>query len=108
MTFSSATQVHGLKAVVIYYGASPNPLDLVKNIEAPMLAHYGGEDPGITNGVPATEEAMKKYNKSYAYKIYPGAKHAFNDDTNADRYNPEAAKEAWGRTLEFFKKNLQS
>ena len=108
MSFMVATQVRGLTGAVVYYGASPNPLDLVKNMEASVLAHYGGEDPGITKGVPATEEAMKKYNKSYSYKIYPGAKHAFNDDTNADRYHPEAAKEAWGRTLEFFKKQLQS
>lgn len=108
MSFMVATQVRGLAGAVVYYGASPNPLDLVKNIEAPVLAHYGAEDPGITKGVPATEEAMKKYNRPYSYKIYPGAKHAFNDDTNAERYNPEAAKEAWGRTLEFFKKQLQS
>ena len=107
MTFNSATQVRGLRAVVVYYGRSPNPLDLVEKIEAPVLAHYGGEDKPISDTVPATEAAMKKYNKSYAYKIYPGAKHAFNNDVNPDRYNPEAAKEAWGKTLEFFKKNLQ-
>ena len=83
-------------------------MDLVKNIEAPVLAHYEGEDPGINKGIPATEEAMKKYNKSYTYKIFPGAKHAFNNDTNPERYHAEAAKEAWGRTLEFFKRHLQS
>jgi carboxymethylenebutenolidase len=48
---------------------------------------------------------MKKYKKSYTYKIYPGAQHAFNNDTG-DRYHAEAAKEAWGRTIEFFKKQL--
>ena len=108
MTFAAATQIRGLKAVVVYYGSSPAPLDLVKNIEAPVLGHYGGEDARITKGVPATEEAMKKYNKFYTYKIYTGAGHAFNDDTRPDRYHPEAAKDAWNRTLEFFKKNLQS
>ncbi|MGH7774083.1 MAG: dienelactone hydrolase family protein [Candidatus Binatia bacterium] len=107
MTFAVATQVRGLKAAVVYYGRSPNPIDLVKNIEAPVLAHYGGEDPGVNKGIPATEEAMKKYNKSFTYKIFPGAKHAFNNDTNPDRYHGETAKEAWGRTLEFFKKHLQ-
>ena len=107
-TFNAATQVRGLRAVVVYYGRSPNPLDLVEKIEAPVMAHYGGEDKPISDTVPATEAAMKKYNKSYAYKIYPGAKHAFNNDVNPDRYNPEAAKEAWGKTVEFFKKNLQS
>lgn len=108
MAFTVATQVRGLKAVVVYYGTSPRPLDLVRNIEAPVLAHYGGEDPRVNAGIPATEEAMKKYGKSFTYKIYPGAQHAFNEDTRPDRYHPEAAKEAWAKTLEFFKKHLQS
>jgi carboxymethylenebutenolidase len=51
---------------------------------------------------------MKKYGKSFEYKVYAGAPHAFNNDTNADRYRPDAAKEAWTRTLEFFKAHLQS
>jgi carboxymethylenebutenolidase len=41
MTFFSATQVRRLKAVVVFYGRSPKPIDLVKNIESPVLAHYG-------------------------------------------------------------------
>lgn len=108
MTFAVAAQVRGLKATVVYYGRSPNPIDLVKNIEAPVLAHYGQDDPGVNKTIPAAEEAMKKYNKSFTYKIFPGAKHAFNNETNPERYHAEAAKEAWGRTLDFFKKQLQS
>ncbi len=107
MTFAAATQVRGLKAVVVFYGRSPNPLDLVKNIQAPVLAHYGEKDPGVNQDIPATAEVMKKYNKPYSYKIYPGAQHGFYNDTTSDRFHPEAAKEAWGRTLELFKKNLQ-
>lgn len=107
MAFAVATQVSGLDAVVVYYGRSPKPLELVKNIEAPVLAHYGGEDKRVNAGIPDTEAAMKKYNKTFTYKIYPGAKHAFNSDTRPDRYHPEAAKEAWAKTLEFFKKELK-
>lgn len=107
MAFAVATQVDGLDAVVVYYGRSPKPLELVKNIEAPVLAHYGGEDKRVNAGIPDTEAAMKKYNKSFTYKIYPGAKHAFNADNRKDRYHPEAAKEAWAKTLEFFKKELK-
>jgi carboxymethylenebutenolidase len=107
MTFASATQVRGLKAAVVFYGRSPKPLELVKNIQAPVLAHYGEKDPNVNQDIPATEEAMKKYNKPYTYKIYPGAQHGFHTDTNPDRYHPDAAKEAWARTLEFFKTNLQ-
>ena len=38
--------------------------------------------------------------------MYEGANHAFNNDTNAARYNKEAAALAWGRTIAFFKKYL--
>jgi carboxymethylenebutenolidase len=108
MAFVTATQARGLRAVVVYYGASPNPLDLVKEIQAPVLAHYGEKDANINKGIPDTEAAMKKYNKVYDYKIYPGAQHAFNNDTDPGRYNAQAAKEAWERTMEFFKKNLKT
>ena len=107
MTFSSATAVRGLKAVVVFYGRSPQPFERMKNIQAPVLAHYGEKDPGVNQDIPGTVEAMKKYDKSYTYKIYPGAQHGFHTDDNLERYHPEAAKEAWGRTLDFFKKNLQ-
>ena len=108
MTFAAATQLKNIKAAVVYYGRSPNPLDLVKNIRVPVLAHYGEKDPGVNKGIPDTEAAMKKYNKSYTYKIYPGAPHAFNQETLPDRYHAEAAKESWGRTLEFLRKNLKT
>ena len=34
------------------------------------------------------------------------ANHAFNNNTNAARYNKEAAARAWGRTIQFFRKYL--
>ena len=108
MAFITATQARDLRATVVYYGASPSPLDLLKDIQGPVMAHYGEKDPNINKGIPDTEAAMKKYNKIYDYKIYPGAQHAFNNDTNPERYDPKAAKEAWERTMEFFKKNLKT
>ena len=107
MTFAAATQIPTLDAAVVFYGRSPDPLDLVKEIKAPVMAHYGEKDPGVNKGIPDTIEAMKRYNRVYDHRIYPGALHAFNNDTNAERYNAQAAKEAWGRTMDFFKKNLK-
>ena len=106
--YLNTTRVRGLRAAVIFYGETPEPLELLERIEAPVLAHYAERDQRITGTVPQTEAAMKKYNKSYEYKIYPGAQHAFFHDLRPDRYHPEAAKEAWSRTLAFFKKHLQS
>ena len=102
-----ATRNKDLAAAVVYYGRSPKNLDDVKNITAAVLEHYGALDQAITPQQPKLEEAMKKYGKSFEYHIYADAPHAFNNDTNPERYRADAAKEAWGRTLDFFKKNLQ-
>ncbi|HEX9880396.1 MAG TPA: dienelactone hydrolase family protein [Candidatus Binatia bacterium] len=107
MAFASATRIRGLKAAVIFYGSTPKPIDLVQNIEAPVMAHYGGADEEINQGIDATVAAMKKYNKAFDYKIYPGAKHDFMSDNSKEDYHPEAAKAAWQRTLEFFAKPLK-
>ncbi len=107
MAFSSATRIRGLKAAVIFYGRTPKPIDRVQNIEAPVMAHYGGEDKRMGKGIDATVAAMKKYKKPFDYKIYPGAKHSFMSDNRKSRYHPEAAKEAWSRTLVFFGKHLK-
>jgi carboxymethylenebutenolidase len=102
------TRSKDLAAAVIYYGESPRNLEDVKNITAPVLGQYGGADERITSTVPKLAETMKKYGKSFEYKVYAGAPHAFNDDTSSQSYREAAAKEAWARTLEFFKKHLQS
>ena len=108
VTFASATQIKSIDAVVVFYGRSPSPLDSVQNIRAPLMAHYGEKDPGVNKGIDETAAAMKKYNKVYDYKIYSGAQHAFNNDSNAERYHAQAAQDAWARTLDFFKKTLRA
>jgi carboxymethylenebutenolidase len=107
MTFAAATKIKTLDAAIVFYGRSPNPLDLVKDIRAPVMAHYGEKDEGVNKGIDETVAAMKKFNKVFDHKIYSGAQHAFNNDANPSRYHAEAAKEAWGRTLSFLKKTLQ-
>jgi carboxymethylenebutenolidase len=101
-----ATKCKDLSAAIVYYGRNPNPVDLVQNISCPLLGNYGEDDPNIMPGVEPLREALKKHGKTIDIKVYPGAKHAFNNNTNADRYHPEAAKDAWGRTVAFFKSNL--
>jgi carboxymethylenebutenolidase len=101
-----ATKCKDLNAAVVYYGRNPNPLESVANIPCAVMGNYGEDDPNIMPGVEPLKAALGKAGKSFDVKVYPGAKHAFNNNTNADRYHPEAAKDAWARTVGFFKKNL--
>jgi carboxymethylenebutenolidase len=101
-----ATRCKDLNAAVVYYGRNPDPLDAVVNISGPVMGNYAEDDPNIMPGLEPLKAALAKAGKTFDVKVYPGAKHAFNNNTNADRYNPEAAKDAWQRTVNFFKKNL--
>ena len=106
MTNQVAVNSPDLNAAVPYYGRQPATEDVAK-IKAPVMAHYAENDPGINAGIEAFEAELKKQNKEYQIFIYPGTGHAFNNDTNPDRYNADAAKLAWGRTVSFFKEKLR-
>jgi carboxymethylenebutenolidase len=93
-----------LGAAVIYYGDAPGADDQ-KNIRCPVLGLYGGEDHRISDNVPAFAESMKTLGKTFAYRIYEGAPHAFFNDVRRSYY-VEAVRDAWARTLWFFAQHL--
>jgi carboxymethylenebutenolidase len=104
--FMMATRLPKLRAAAVFYGRNPDPLDLVKNIQAELLVAHGGTDVNLTRRVPELEAALKQYDKRYEVKIYPGAGHAFHNDTSARSYHAEAARAAWERTLALFRRAL--
>ncbi len=101
-----------LKAAAAWYGvldwpksdkAPLNPIDLVANINVPVLGLYGGADPGIPREhIEALGAALKKAGKDCDIFIYPGVGHGFNADYRPS-YSPEAAKDAWQHMLGWFK-----
>ena len=105
VTWRVATEMPELKAAVPFYGPHPS-VDAVPNINAAVLAVYAGRDQRINQGIPAMEAAMQQNNKVYEKVIYPDADHAFHNDTGS-RYNPEAARDAWARTLAWFERYLK-
>lgn len=107
ITNQVAVNAPELDAAVPYYGSQPAVEDVPK-IKASIMAHYAGNDERINSGIEAFEEAMKKASIDYQIFIYEGAYHAFNNDTNPDRYNKEAAELAWERTIAFFKEKLKT
>jgi carboxymethylenebutenolidase len=94
-----------LDAGVAFYGSQAGAADVPK-IFAPLMLHYAGNDQRINAGIPAYEAALKANKKKYEVFMYEGKQHGFHNDTTP-RYDAEAAKLAWERTLDFFKKNLK-
>ncbi|MEW6668737.1 MAG: dienelactone hydrolase family protein [Thermodesulfobacteriota bacterium] len=94
-------------AAVPYYGAAPAVEDVPK-IKASLLLHYAGIDERINAGIPVYEAALKKAGVSYKIYMYEGARHAFNNDTDAARYNKEVAQLAWQRTIAFLKEKFKT
>ncbi|MBK8809414.1 MAG: dienelactone hydrolase family protein [Acidobacteria bacterium] len=94
-----------LNAGVAFYGRQAGVADVPK-IEAALLFNYAGNDQGINAGIEAYEKALKENKKTYESYTYEGKQHGFHNDTTP-RYDAEAAKLAWERTLDWFKKHLK-
>lgn len=94
-----------LAAGVAYYGRQPDP-EAAAKIRARLMLHYAGEDQRINAGIAEYEAALKAAGVDYRLYIYNGVQHAFNNDTNAARYDPAAAELAWGRSIAFLKETL--
>lgn len=104
MTWLTATAIPDLKAAVVFYGPNP-PLQDVPKIGAAVLGLYGENDARITGMVPDIEQAMRQNGKRFERVIYPGAGHAFHNDTGG-AWNEQAAEDAWQRALAWFRQYL--
>jgi carboxymethylenebutenolidase len=93
-----------LSAAVIFYGMAP-PADQIANIGCPVLGLYGGLDARVNGGIAEFSAAMQKHGKRFEHQVYEGAQHAFFNDTRPS-YNPAAARDAFARTLELFRREL--
>ena len=100
-----ATKMPELGAAAPFYG-SPPPSDEVKNIRAEMLVVLADNDERINTAWPAYETALEEAKIKFELLRPPGTQHGFNNDTTP-RYDPEAAKLAWAKTLALFERSLR-
>jgi len=66
---------------------------------------YGELDTRISGSAPAVQEALQTAGVPHDFKIYPGAMHAFFNDTKPV-YNQAAATDAWMRAVAWFRQYL--
>ena len=117
--YLAACMLRGIDAVIACYGGgvaakpeelSPRqpvaPIDFTKDLQCPLLGLFGIED---TRPSPAdaakTEEALKKFGKTYEFHTYENAGHAFFS-VDRPQYRVHAAVDGWKRVFAWFGKYL--
>jgi carboxymethylenebutenolidase len=95
-----------LAAAVPFYGLQPSAADTAK-IKTPINAQYAELDTRITGGWPAFDAALTAAGVPHEGHVYKNANHGFHNDTTP-RYDEAAAKEAWGRAIDWLNKYLRS
>lgn len=102
-----ATHDANAGAAVSFYGGFKKVDTRWENLSASLLLIYGEND----QGVPPEQgrelaSKLQKLGKNVELVVYPGANHAFFNDTRPEVYKQDAAADAWRRTLELFRRTL--
>lgn len=114
----TACTVRDLRACVVFYGRlvypelnpkkPKSPVDHAPGLTCPLLGLFGEADPSIPpEHVDRLRAALAAGGKTFAIHTYPGAPHAFFNDERPDAYRPEAAGDAWAKTLAFLAEHLK-
>jgi len=115
VSFLTACRNPDVKATAPYYGGGmvksrqpevKAPIEYVEGLKGPVLAFFGGKDAFI----PLTEvdefrDALRKTGKTAEVVLYPDADHGFMCDDRPS-FHPTHSKEAWTKTIAFFKNSL--
>lgn len=104
MSLTMAVRRPDLKAAVAFYGRHPSAADAAR-ISAPLQLHHAALDERVNAGWPAFERALKASGIGYENYSYPDTHHGFHNDTTP-RFDENAAKLAWQRTVKFFERHL--
>jgi len=113
----AACSVPGLSACVSWYGMlryaennerkPASPLQVAPRLSCPFLGLYGEQDAIIPLAdVEELRAILEREHKSFEIRTYPGAGHAFFNDTRPETYRPTAAQDAWPRALAFLREHL--
>ena len=118
--YLAACTLRGIDSVIACYGggvvAKPEeltprqpvaPIDFTKDLQCPLLGLFGIEDKRPSPADAAkTEEALKKFGKTYEFHTYENAGHAFFS-VDRPQYRVHAAMDGWKRVFAWFGKHLR-
>jgi carboxymethylenebutenolidase len=96
-------------ACVAWYGLIPWPQAQPdwSAMTAPLLLHIAEKDEYFNaEAAEALAGTLRDLGKEVELHVYPGAEHAFFNDTRPEVHDPDASATAWGRTLAFLRDRL--
>jgi carboxymethylenebutenolidase len=113
----AACRCRGLSAAVAWYGMlraaaldankPEHVLDAIAELAVPALALFGADDALIPAAdVEALRERAAAAGRALEIVTYPGAGHAFNNDTRPDAFRPAASADGWKRLFAHFARHL--
>lgn len=113
-----ATTTDRLCAVVSLYGIPVLPpaysptgrersrLPLLPRLRAPVQFHFGDNDEAIpADQIDLLDKALPSSATDTELHRYPGAGHAYHDDTHPN-HHPQAAADTWRRAIAFFRHHM--
>jgi carboxymethylenebutenolidase len=107
LSLYAASKNERVGACVVFYGVHPKVKPDFERLRAPVLGIYAEKDQSVPPAAArALEEKLKEHGKQAEMHIYPGADHAFFNDTRPEVYDAEASADAWRRTIEFLREHL--
>lgn len=92
-----------LDAAVMYYGHTVTDPERLRPLRAPLLGLFAELDEGITPSVPRFREVLDELAKPHAITVYAGAGHAFANPNHTKNHNADYARDAWEKTMSFFR-----
>ena len=105
--YAATVDAEHVGAAVSFYGGFKKVNTQWERLAAPLLLIYGENDQGVPpEQGRELEKKLKEMGKDVQLVVYPGADHAFFNDTRPQVHNPTAAADAWRRTLELFRRSL--
>jgi len=94
-------------ATVSFYGGFKKVVIDWNGLSAPILLIYGEDDKGVPpEQGRELEKKLKQLGKNVEVRTYPGANHAFFNDTGRN-YKPDAAADAWKRAVAFLREHVR-
>ena len=107
LTIIAAAQP-GVDAYVAFYGFPPAGAADLDKITAPGLILFGEKEEYFS--VPeakAFADRQRQRGRAAEVVVYPGAGHAFFNNERPEAFRPDAANDAWRRTLDHFGRHLR-